>query len=165
MTRFQTVLLLALISATAACKPRSSADATTPIFQAPPEYGLAFNDDVAGARLSYGAPDSDDVELIMSCYKGSGRIMVTDLWHERAEVTARSGQAQTSYGGKVSKNLEGDGSQVDFWARPADPPLVAFRGSGELTLLSGEKNLSLKALPTEMPAVDSFFAACGAKAP
>lgn len=164
MTRTQLALAIALISALAACKPRSSADAPSPIFTAPPEYGLAFNDDVAGARLSFGAPDSDDVQLLMSCYKGSGRIMVTDLWQERAEVTMRSGEARMTYSGKASSAAESP-PEVNFWARPADPPLVAFRSTGELTLLSGEKSLSVKARPAEMAAVESFFAACGAKAP
>jgi hypothetical protein len=160
MRRTWNLLAIAILLPLAACKPRAPADASSPIFQAPPEYGLAFNDDLANARLSFGAPNSDDVELIMACYKGSGRIMVTDLWQESAAVTARSGQAKLSYSGQISTNLESGGSEVEFWARPADPPLAAFRNTGELTLQSGKKSLPIKARPGEAPAVEAFFAAC-----
>ena len=88
MTWTRIAFALLLVTGLAACKPRM-VDTTPPVFQTPPEYGLAFNDDAASARLTFGAPNSDDVELIMSCYNGSGRIMVTDLWHVGAKVTAK----------------------------------------------------------------------------
>ena len=162
----RTLVIVGLVSL-AACSPNGKGAGDQlegppgEIFPVPPEYGLAFNDLGANSTLTFGAPESDDVQLQLNCYKGSGRIMASDFWQDGPDVTLRSGQARAAVTGKVrGPDPETKMSWVDFWARPGDPPLAAFRATGELELRSGGKALLIKARPAEMAAVEGFFATC-----
>ena len=97
-----------------------------------PGYGLFYMDEGASTKLAYGAPNSDDVSLMMQCAKGSRMVEISDL--------SRGGSAPTltlaSEGRKAELKAtadNGDGTALVTARAAIDAaPLQAFRRSGRI---------------------------------
>jgi hypothetical protein len=125
-----------------------------------PGFALFYMDEGASAKLAYGAPNSDDVGLMMECAKGSHTIYVSDV--------ARGGAAPTltlaSQGRSASLAAtpsSGDGAALlTARARSDIPPMQAFRRSGRIDVAYAGSKYAITASPTERAGVERFFAAC-----
>ncbi len=143
----------------AACMQNERPMAVAPA-TAPYAYGLFYMDEGSSVKLAYGAPNSDDVSLMMQCVKGSHTVDVSDL--------ARDGVAPTLIlvsGGK-SASLKanassGDGaSLIVARARTDAPPLEAFKHSGRIDVVYSGARYVIAANPGERVNVERFFRDC-----
>ncbi len=133
----------------------------TTVFPASPSaYGLFYMDEGRSAKLAYGAPNSDDVSLMMECVKGSRTVDVSDVARDGAPA------AITLVSGGKSARLKtlssnGDGSDTLLARATTDaPPLLAFRRSGRLVVsLPGAKYV-IAASAAEQTGVERFFGDC-----
>ncbi len=128
--------------------------------------GFAWNyqqNDGEGAKLAYGAPQSDAVLLMMSCKPDSNRVQVSMLGgSEREGVVLASNGAKDSFGGQVQNDPMG-GGQVVLVEVPANAPSLAqFAKTGELTLIDRGRSVQLSAQGGEKAGVSQFFADCRA---
>jgi hypothetical protein len=123
-------------------------------------YGLFYMDEGPSVKLAYGAPNSDDVGLMMECAKGSRTIDVSDI--------ARNGAAPTltlaSDGRIASLKAQpgsGDGAALLTARTRSDiAPLQAFRRSGRMDVAYSGAEYGIVATPAEKPSVERFFSAC-----
>ena len=127
---------------------------------ATPGFALFYTDEGSSAKLAYGAPNSDDVGLMMECTKGSRMIEVSDV--------ARTGAAQTlvlASGGQTTKlpatPSSGDGAPLLVaHARSDAAPLQSFKRSGRIDVAYGASAYGIAANPSEQVGIKRFFAAC-----
>ncbi len=54
-------------------------DQVSPELSLGPAFGLFYNDQGASVSLAYGQANSDDVALMLSCAKRSGKVDVSDV--------------------------------------------------------------------------------------
>ncbi len=126
-----------------------------------PGFALFYMDEGASAKLAYGAPNSDDVGLMMECAKGSHVVDLSDA--------ARAGGAASklilaSNGRKTAiptATSMGDGAPLLTARISSDSaPLQAFRRSGKIDVAYGETTYGIAASASERAGVERFFAAC-----
>ncbi len=125
-----------------------------------PGFGLFYLDEGASAKLAYGQANSDDVDLMLQCTKGSRMVEVTDLVRGPgpAVLTLMSSGARAVL---KARTEGGDGSMLLIADTRLDaPPLTAFRRSGRLEVSQAGLRHGLVARPDERPGVERFFAAC-----
>lgn len=142
-----------------ACMHNERQAAVVPQF-APSTYGLFYMDEGPSAKLAYGAPNSDDVSLMMQCVKGSHMIDVSDV--------ARDGTPPSlilASGGKSARlHVEpssGDGEAlVVARARTDALPLQSFRRSGRIDVAYSGTRYVIVASPSEQVSVEHFFRDC-----
>jgi hypothetical protein len=98
----------------------------------------ALNQDSQAARLTLGAPNSDDIRLTMSCVPHQGAVDVTVAGRpdDSAGVEFHSGTTWNRYTGAGHADEETSG-QVDigFKLSAADPVLRSFADTGDLTVV------------------------------
>lgn len=131
----------------------------------PNQFGLFYSQTPQeGAKLVYGAPNSDDVRLMLDCMPGSGRIEVIQAYgpaHD-SPMTLSSGFSRTRLAGKAEDDGETGEKDAIAWTTPRSAALRQFRRSGRL-VVSGPGYRSQVAVKTaERQAVGRFFQACGA---
>lgn len=114
-----------------------------------------------GEKLAYGAPDTDDVVLMMVCAPGSGRVELSALMDQpRNELVLLSGADQRRYpavGG--TSELDG-GAIVQAQAEAKAPVLNRFAETGELAMLAGDHQVDLAARGADRDGVRQFFEGC-----
>lgn len=112
------------------------------------------------AKLVYGRPDSDDVDLLLWCDASKNKVLITPVGadDERfGHVALRSGGAQ------VELDLRQDDRLGSVGAVGLDSSLMsAFRNSGRLIVAAdGKSRLHLDASPSKgLHHVQDFFRAC-----
>ena len=137
-------------------------DQVSPELSLGPAFGLFYNDQGASVSLAYGQANSDDVALMLSCAKRSGKVDVSDV-------------VRDSRGGRLI--LASDGRKTELDARlqtsESDAPrlivaqtdmgaqaLQGFRRSGRINVAYGAVHYGLKASQGERAGVEQFFSAC-----
>jgi len=125
-----------------------------------PGYGLFFMDEGASAKLAYGAPNSDDVSLMMQCAKGSRTVQVSDVARGGLASTmtlASEGRSSTL---KTAADA-GDGTTLVTASVHSDAgPLKGFRRTGRIDVTYAGANYGIVANPAERVGVERFFTAC-----
>lgn len=110
--------------------------------------------------LAFAVPETDDVRLVISCGPGERTVR---LWRETWEEDEPSfqfvsGDVTTSYSGEVDP--EGMAPQLNGVAPARAPVFVAFRTTGQLTMMAGGEAHDLSAPPGAQPLVAAFFDYC-----
>jgi hypothetical protein len=110
--------------------------------------------------LAFAVPESDDVRLTLSCGPGERTVR---LWREAWEgddpaFQFVSGEVTTSYPGEVDP--EGMVPQLNGVAPARAPVFVAFRTTGQLTMMAGGEAHDMNAPPGAQPLVAAFFDHC-----
>ncbi|HEX6859923.1 MAG TPA: hypothetical protein VF138_06955 [Caulobacteraceae bacterium] len=128
---------------------------------AAPQYAWSYQQvEGEGEKLAYGAPNSDDVLLMMTCAPGSGRVTMSALTDDaRSDITLASGGDQHRFAGAAYPSELG-GAIIEAEARAKAPTLTHFAETGDLTLLAGGQKVKLDADAGQKTAVTQFFQAC-----
>ena len=118
-----------------------------------------------GAKLTYGAPRSDHVFLMMTCAPQSGQVLLS-LSNGSAEGPAAlelaSGDARSRVSGEAVPSGLGAGSLVEASASVEDAALARFARTGEIAVGERGRLASLPASAAERAEIDGFFATCRA---
>jgi hypothetical protein len=145
----------------AACMQDGAQRATGPTPAAiTPGFGLFYLDEGGSAKLAYGAPNSDDVGLMLQCTKGSRQVQVS----EAASAAGAPVLTLVSAGRRAELKAaveEGEGSTILVANTATDAaPLQSFRRSGKLEVAYAGARVGVNATADERPGVERFFAAC-----
>jgi len=125
-----------------------------------PGAGLFFMDEGGSAKLAYGLANSDDVDLMLECAKGTGRVQVSQA------VTATSAPKLTLFSAGQREDLQaqaqsGEGVSILVADTAIDAaPLRSFRRSGQLRVDTAGRTVGVIASANERVGVERFFAAC-----
>jgi len=123
-------------------------------------FGLFYLDEGASAKLAYGQANSDDVDLMLQCTKGSRTVEVTDVARTSGPAVLTLAASGTSARLKTRPESS-DGSVLLVADTPVDAaPLSAFRRTGRLEVAQAGFRHGLVASADERPGVERFFAAC-----
>lgn len=115
-----------------------------------------------GAKLAYGAPNSDNVALMLSCQPASGQVLVSTASVAAAPaIVLKSGKTETALPATATPSM-GDGHFLEAGARANDPVLASFARTGDITLVQGKDRVKLSARGDDRPQIDKFFATCKA---
>lgn len=131
---------------------------------APSPYAWSYQQvEGEGEKLAYGAPNSDDVVMMMTCEPGSGRVIMSALVEEmRDELVLASGGEERSYPA-IGGTSELDGGAIVEAEGFADKPvLTRFARTGELAILGGSKRIELAAQGGDQSSIGRFFERCQA---
>lgn len=114
-----------------------------------------------GPKLAYGAPDSDDVVMMMACAPRASAVVLTASGLAGGEIALASGHSVTRLRAQPAPSAMSDDllqarTTVDASA------LRAFRRTGDLDLLVADERHSLNAAPADQRQVKAFFKACSA---
>lgn len=114
-----------------------------------------------GPKLAYGAPDSDDVVMMMACAPSASAVTLLAPGLSGDEIALASGRNVTRLKAEAAPSDMSDGvlqarTTVDASA------LRAFRRTGDLDLLVADERHSLDAAPADQRQVKAFFKACSA---
>ncbi len=114
-----------------------------------------------GPKLAYGAPDSDDVVMMMACAPRASAVTLTATGLPGGQIALASGRNVTRLKAETAASDMGEGllrarTTVDASA------LRAFRRTGDLDLLVADERHSLDAAPADQRQVKAFFKACSA---
>ena len=148
--------LLAVASCTQDGGPQTAATPQTTT----PGFGLFYLDEGASAKLAYGQANSDDVDLMLECAKGSRTVEVTDV--ARTPGAAVLTLVSSGASAKLKTRTEsGDGSVLLVADTAVDAaPLSAFRRTGRLEVAQAGVRHGLVASADERVGVERFFVAC-----
>ena len=127
-----------------------------------PKLGLYFNQDDQAANLAYGEANSDDVDVMLQCAKGSRLIELTDVAPGKPNepLILVAGDEKTVLAPRLS--TDETGAPLAEATLPADAPVLQdFRRGKVLGVTLGGARYGLKARREEQAAVSSFFDACG----
>ena len=125
-----------------------------------PGFALFYMDEGATAKLAYGAPNSDDVGLMMECKKGSHAIDVSDVARSGAAPTmtlASAGRAQKLAG---TPSTGDEAAVLVAHTRSDAPPLQNFKQSGRIDVAYAGQSYAIAANAQERAGVRRFFEAC-----
>ena len=115
-----------------------------------------------GAKLAYGAPNSDNVALMMSCRPASGEVLVSTASVLAAPaIVLKSGKTETALPATATPSM-GDGHFLEAGARANDPVLASFARTGDITLMQGKDSMKLPSTSGDRPQISKFFATCKA---
>lgn len=146
----------------AAAAPAKAPTPQRRVFTTPADYTLSFEPRTGeGPKLTWGAPGSDDLQLLMVCTPGLGTVTIRDLWHEGSDFTMRSMEITADLEGKEVRADSGE-SWAEADVSPDAPVLAAFRDTGRLILISGQSDLRIEAGVAEKAKIAAFLKACGA---
>lgn len=131
----------AIISFAAACVLSACATQNAPNLMG----GMAWTFDENpsdGAKLAFGAPNSDNVVIMMTCEPRSGEVQVWLSGDETHRVELRSGRQVA----QLSPQPSGEGfSGMQAKARAADPVLANFSRTGQLSIALAGRTTPLPA--------------------
>ena len=115
-----------------------------------------------GAKLAYGAPNSDNVALMLSCQPASGQVLVsTNSVAASPAIVLKSGKTETALPATATPSM-GEGHFLEAGARANDPVLASFARTGDITLVQGKDSMKLSANGGDRPQISKFFATCAA---
>ena len=115
-----------------------------------------------GAKLAYGAPNSDNVALMLSCQPASGQVLVSTAAVAPAPaIVLKSGKTETALPATATPSM-GEGHFLEAGAKASDPVLASFARTGDITLVQGRERVKLSARSGDRPQIDKFFATCSA---
>jgi hypothetical protein len=144
----------ALLSLIASCALSACAHQTVP--EAMPGMAWSLNQvEGEGLKLAFGAPNSDNVLLMLQCRPRSGEVVV---WltgadaNGRAPVLIRSGPTAARVAARQEAQPEGE--LIEARLAASDPILQSFARTGELAV---EANGRRTALPAADPAQSRRF--------
>jgi hypothetical protein len=127
-----------------------------------------FNQDGDSASLAYGRANSDDVDLMLQCEKGSRDIQIIDVAHVPPQT--RGALVLTLISGEASSDLKAevapDETGQTLATTHAASDLAAFKGfrkNGVIAVRLGGRLSALTATPGELIGVARFFAVCERK--
>ena len=109
-----------------------------------------------GERVFFGVPDSDDVDLLLTCQPHTGRVEVFASAHTdrpTVMITFASGKAMSRH---FMKRLESDDGYGGFTTAD-DPALVAFAQTGEIATSAAGKRIRF---PPARALAEAFLKAC-----
>lgn len=116
-----------------------------------------------GAKLAYGAPNSDNVVLMLTCAPGSREVRLsTHASGPDKAIILKSGRADSAIPATAVETGLGHGAFLEARAHPGDPALRAFARTGELALVEPGRTLKMKASGAEKAQVSAFFQTCQA---
>ena len=127
------------------------------------KLGLYFNQDDQGANLAYGEANSDNVDVMLQCAKGSRKVQLMDVASAKPneQLVLASGAQKAELAATVS--TDETGVTLAEATLPVDAPVLqGFRRSGKIAVSLGGAHYGVKARRNEQAAVSSFFTACGA---
>lgn len=114
-----------------------------------------------GAKLAFGAPNSDNVALMMTCRPASGEVLVsTSALQPAPAIVLKSGKTETALPATATPSM-GEGHFLEAGAKANDPVLASFARTGDITLVQGKDQLKLPA-GGDRAQISRFFAACAA---
>lgn len=144
------LLVLLAAAAISACSAQSA-----------PGYVWSYQqDEYEGAKLAYGAPNSDDVLLMMSCAAHSGQVRLSAVTERTSpELALASGRARDRFTGEIVESEMG-GLLLEARAKTNARSLQGFAKTGKLSWSAFGETVNLAAGPEERPAVSQFFEAC-----
>jgi len=105
-----------------------------------------FGDEAApeGAKLTLGAPETDDVRLMLICRPRSGIVELTVVGRREdgAVIELRSGKVTSRHPGAGFADEETDGAFDVRASIPADDPaLLRFADTGQLVAVLGDRKI------------------------
>ena len=111
-------------------------------------------------RLAYGRPGTDDVVLMFTCQPGRDQVGV---WVEAPDkdLVLASGRTESRFPGAHVEDDMSETGHLQAAGKASAPALVAFRRSGDLTLVTQGERHSLAATSADRGRVEAFFKACG----
>ena len=113
-----------------------------------------------GVKLTFGAPASDSVVLMMTCQRNSDQVMLSaEARRPTAQMVLASGKARTRLPAVSTPGL-GDFQIVEAQGATRDQALAGFADTGQLSLIQSDRILPLTATGTARSAVSRFFSAC-----
>ena len=126
--------------------------------------GLAWsyqNNEGEGPKLTYGAPMSDNVVLMMTC--GAPGVATVSLLggSPQGGLVLTSGGKPARFGGDLVAT-PGMGRMIETEASLTAQPLARFARTGDLTLVDRGRKVELDAKGAERRHVSRFFKACRA---
>jgi Prokaryotic membrane lipoprotein lipid attachment site len=119
------------------------------------------------AKLAYGAPNSDDVHLMMVCSKGSGKLSVSrTVTTEQAGappiLALASGTARGRWLATAAPSAEQSGhTQLNVNLTTTEPAIDAFDRNGWITAINADGKTEGMAPQPGENAVRRFFDFCG----
>ena len=124
--------------------------------------GWFFNTD-GEVKLVYGAPQSDDVALMLSCQPRSGRVLVSQSALRPGDgiTLSSAGRQATLYGEAEPDRLNG-GVMMMAETSATSPVLTAFRDTGRVGVVENGRSAELYATAAEQMQIREFFGACAA---
>ena len=115
-----------------------------------------------GAKLVYGAPNSDNVALMLSCQPASAKVLVSTTAVQPAPaIVLKSGKMESALPATTTPSM-GEGHFLEAGAKTNDPVLARFARTGDITLMQGKDSIKLTAGSGDRPQITKFFATCGA---
>lgn len=118
-----------------------------------------------GAKLTYGAPQSDHVFLMMTCAPQSGQVLLS-VSNGAAEgpgvIDLVSGGQRSRISGEAVPTGLGAGALLEASAGLDDPALAGFARSGQIAVGERGRTAALPASSAERAEIDGFFATCRA---
>ena len=119
------------------------------------------NHEGEGPKLTYGAPMSDNVVLMMTCERaGVARVSLLG-GSPQAGVILTSAGKPTRFGGELVA-APGMGQMIETSARLDSRPLARFERTGDLALIDRGRSVELDAKGAERRQVSRFFKDCEA---
>ncbi|RYF95098.1 MAG: hypothetical protein EON95_02800 [Caulobacteraceae bacterium] len=115
-----------------------------------------------GAKLAYGAPNSDNVALMLTCQPASGDVRVsTSALQPTPAIVLKSGRTESALPATATPSM-GEGHFLEAGAKANDPVLASFARTGDITLMQGKDRMKLSANSGDRPQISKFFATCAA---
>lgn len=118
-----------------------------------------------GAKLTYGAPQSDHVLLMMTCAPQSGQVLLS-VSNGSADgpgaIELVSGGQRSRITGEAVPSGLGAGALIEASAGLDDPALAGFARSGQIAVGEHGRISPLAASGAERAEIDGFFATCRA---
>lgn len=115
-----------------------------------------------GAKLAYGAPNSDNVALMLSCQPSSGQVLVsTSATAPAPAIVLKSGKTETALPATAVPSM-GEGHFLEAGAKANDPVLASFARTGDISLVQGKDRVKLPTNSGDRPRISKFFATCSA---
>lgn len=113
-----------------------------------------------GAKLAYGAPNSDNIVLMMTCEPGAERVNLSLLGGSPRDglILVSDGRRETFKGEAVASPTSGH--MVEAEAHVGAVPLAGFAETGRLSLIDRGRTAKLDASRSERPGVQKFFETC-----
>lgn len=119
------------------------------------------NNEGEGPKLTYGAPMSDNVVLMMTCgAPGVATVSLLGGSPQGGVILASSGKP-TRFGGDLVAT-PGLGHMIETEAALTSQPLARFERTGDLTLVDRGRKVELDARGAQRKHVSHFFKACRA---
>jgi len=113
-----------------------------------------------GAKLVFGAPDTDDVRMMLTCRVRSGQLDVTVVGRrgDPAAVELQSGKVFARYAGAGHADEETPGAMdIEFKAPASDPVLTRLADTGELAIVFPTRRI---VLPNAFAEAHDFLRLC-----